>query len=148
MQRPNVVPLDIEKIEDVKVCRDLFCATLDLFLVAQMKSLLKQAKNGLSMFVETDDFAINQRRLGNTCLKGARDFGKPKCVVVSVTAEELHLVTIETAEDTLAIEFRLENPVRIIERIGNQSTEHRRHESGKRTRFERAQRALFSHERT
>src|ERR1700704_1175537 len=142
MQRPNVVMLSIEKVEDVKVCRELFCATRDLFLVAQMKSLLKQAENGPSMLVETDDLAINQRRLGKTCLKRARDFGKPKCVVVSVTAEKLHLVTVETAEDTLAIEFRLENPVRIIEWIGNQSAEHRRPESGERTRFWRATPAL------
>src|SRR5581483_212654 len=118
MQPPNVVMLSVEKVEDVKVCRELFCAMRDLFLVAQMKSLLKQAENGPSVFVETDDLAINQRRLGKTCLKGAPDFGKPKCVVVSVAAEKLHLVTIETAEDTLAIEFRLENPVRIIEWIG------------------------------
>jgi hypothetical protein len=37
-----------------------------------------EAENGLSIFVETDDLAINQRRLGKTCLEYAPDNVRPK----------------------------------------------------------------------
>jgi hypothetical protein len=39
----------------------------------------------------------------------------------------------------LAIKFRLEDPIRIVEGIRNQSAEHRSHESRERTGFQRAQ---------
>jgi hypothetical protein len=37
-----------------------------------------EAEKGLSILVETDDLAINQRRLGKTCLDYAPDNVRPK----------------------------------------------------------------------
>jgi hypothetical protein len=111
----------------------LFCATSDLLRVTQMESLLKHSEVGLSAFIKTNHLAVYQRRLRETFFKRGGNLGKPRGVIVPIAAKKFYVSSIKAAQNTLAIKLRLEDPFRIVERVGDQSAEHRSDESRERT---------------
>ena len=127
-KRGDVVAIGI----DVKVNRKLRGAAGDLPLIAEVKSLLQHSELGAPIFIETDDLAVEERRLGQALLELAGNLRKPNCNVVSIAAEQLYVLPVEPSQNALAIKLWLENPFRIVECIGDERAEHRRHEGRQR----------------
>lgn len=56
--------------------------------------------------------------------QAVRHVGKLEVLRLVIPAQENELPTVEPAEDAQPVEFRLEQPVGVVERLGHQRAEH------------------------
>ena len=103
-----------------------FHAGLDLSGPLQVKPLLERAKAGAAVLAQADDLAVDNDRPREAGAQRFLDIWKLKVLRLVVAAEEREVLAVEDRQNAQAVEFRLEDPCRIVERLGNQGSEHRR----------------------
>jgi hypothetical protein len=100
-------------------------AGLDLGHVLQVETLLQFAKAGAAARVEADDLAVHDRRPVQGFAQGLDHVGELDILRVAVAAQQGELLAVEAGQDAQPVVLGLEDPVRVVERLGQQRAQHR-----------------------
>jgi hypothetical protein len=88
------------------------------------KALPQGAEAGAALLVEADDLAVHHRRPGQGLPQGGGHVREEGLLWPVVAAEQGEAPAVEPAQDAEPVELRLEDPVRVIERGGDEGGRH------------------------
>src|SRR5439155_10325802 len=122
---PYIVAVSVEHIEKVNACWKEPHARLHFDGVLNVKALLQQAEAGLALFVEADDFAVDEGGPAEALAQPLGDVGKLQTLFFVVAAANAESAAVKPRQHAQAVVFRLEDPVGMVKRLGDQGTQHR-----------------------
>src|SRR6056297_184586 len=120
----QIVPVDMQQIEDIEVNRDIGCT--GRFRIGDLHSLL-QTREAADVVLEGDRFAVDDE-IGAVLLQAGLDqLGIGIVGLLAVAGQQSNLVVVAEKQQALAVELALVNPVGIGKALVGQRGQHRRH---------------------
>ena len=114
-QRPHVVPLEPEQVEDVEQRGSLDRSALHLDGTGELGAVLEPLEARVSRLVGHDELGVQHDVVVRQRRDGAGELGERGGDVVAVACDEAGLAALARGADAIAVELELEQPPRLRE---------------------------------
>src|SRR5262245_30389324 len=104
----EVVAVQIQQIESIKIDRNLLVGRRNILGTRQMNTWLQQVEMSLTVFIQGDDLAIEDSRVRRQVGKRGGECREPVNQALAVACPHIELCTVLDDYGSHAVEFQLE----------------------------------------